>query len=319
VDCPSTTVTVVTKPYFKVVGGDIISNNRVKGWNKIGQTYATAPNDGTGKSGSGAQGLIVASNVIDGVMSGDMLTINYAGGVPKNLTLANTGTSAPVLPLYGGGFGGIAITMPIADANAAVWTAGSTSIGSFRYTGSTSYSGAIANKTRMTVDLTGDLTINGNITYDGATGGYPTVDDIPHIKFIVRRDPATGLGGHIYIAPTVGRIDAELVAEISIDTCSTALPNKYNVCSNNSVPVSPTLVINGSLLAPSLQLNRLIGTVRNSTAADGTRTGPGTYQNSGNISEIIQFTPELFMATPAEKTTSLGNTYDAVTALPPLF
>ena len=63
----------------------------------------------------------------------------------------------------------------------------------------------------------------------------------------------------------------------------------------------------------------MIGTVRNSTATDGTRTGPGTYQNSGNISEIIQFTPELFMATPAEKTTSLGNTYDAVTALPPLF
>jgi hypothetical protein len=318
VDCPSVTVNVVTKPYFKVVNGDIVSNNTVKGWNKALTTY-TGPgsvNDSSGKSGAGVQGIIVATSIVNGVMSGDMFTPSTS---LKTLTFANTSSilASPANAVYGGGFGAMSFTMPIADPNAAIWIPATTTSGvksSYRYTGSTTFSNnSVAASTRMTVDLTGDLTINGNIIYSNS-GGYGSVDAIPHIKFIVRKNGA--VGGNIYINPNVSRIDAEFIAENSIDTCNTGSANKNDSCG----PTSTTLVVNGSLASPTLQLNRLIGTVRLSTPGDAILTGPGTYANSGNIGEIFQFTPDMFLSTPAEPpTTGIGNRYDAVTALPPLF
>jgi hypothetical protein len=151
----------------------------------------------------------------------------------------------------------------------------------------------------MTVFITGDLEINGNIQYSGT---YMSIDKIPHIKFVV--------SGNITIIPAVQRIDAELIASGSIDTCN-FVGNKYPTCAT-------PLVVNGSLQATNIRFNKVLGTLRSSTPADG--QGQPAYVNAGNISEVIQFTPEVFLSRPAEQpNTSIGNQYDSLTALPPLF
>jgi hypothetical protein len=162
----------------------------------------------------------------------------------------------------------------------------------------------------MTVFVTsGNLTIDNDIKYPA---NYATRASIPRIKFVV-------MNGDIRIQPNVRQIDAELITlNGTIDTCYTAQANKYDSCS--SAKGSSMLLVNGSLQAPTISLNRLVGTLREGTSTDASRSGPGAYANSGNIGEIVQFTPELFFSQPAEPSmTPLGNRYDAITALPPLF
>ena len=165
--------------------------------------------------------------------------------------------------------------------------------------------------------------INGNIVYAGAGAGYPGLASIPHIKFVVLSGGVAGKG-NININGSVSQIDAELVAEGSIDTCYNLALNAYNTCSV-AAGASP-LVVNGSLAASKVKMGRLVGTLRESRPEDGSRVGPcpapiaNGYCNFNNIAEIIQFTPEVYLSNPAEAPpTPTGNRYDSITALPPLF
>jgi hypothetical protein len=302
-----TVVDVISRPYFRVLNGDIVSSGGgvIKGWNKKGLSY-TGPGavlDSNGRSGAGGQGLVIGSAVVEGVSSGVLLS---SFTTSKDLTFANTGGTT-----FGGGFGNPGSVVPI-DTSTGPYTGNSSGV--FYSAAGMSYSNtAIGNKLRMTVFVrTGDLTINNNIVYSNTPG---SVSDIPHIKFVV-------MEGNINIDPSVVQIDAELISvRGTIDTC---VPLTYSGCQN-------TLLVNGSLSASKIKLNRVRGTLRESRGTDGlpSSCAPGTvvaplgglrYCNGSNIAEIIQFTPELYLAPPADSTTgSAGAGYDAITALPPIF
>jgi len=324
----TTIVSVQTRPYFRVMGGDILNTSatsQLSAFNKanlgINYTGPGARNDSSGRSGSGAQGLVINAGTVSGIASG---LFTGSALLPKPLTLANTGPVASAgNSLFGGGYiGSSVVTVQAQDPSATVWAPTSTSNGSYRHSGNATYgNGVVGAGTRMTVYITGgDLTINGNIIYSNAGTGYASRASIPHIKFIVAS--AGGVGGNIYVLPSVRQIDAELVAEKTIDTCrnNTADPNAYNVCNTG------TLVVNGSLTASKVSLNRLNGTLRESWPESGSLFGAcpapvaNGYCDYANTAEIIQFTPELYLSNPAEAPpASTGNRYDSITALPPLF
>jgi hypothetical protein len=311
IPCSPLNMKIVTKPYFRVLSGDIVSTGGgpIKGWNKNGSTPAYADpgfRDSSGKSGAGAQGLIIGSNVVNGVSSGVLLT-SYTG--PKDITFANNN---PFI-VYGGGFGSTGYSLP-PDTSTQPYTGNNNGV-FYSATGMSYSNPAIGNKLRMTVFVqTGDLNITGNISYSNTPG---SVSDIPHIKFVV-------LNGNINIAPGVNQIDAELVASGTINTCSVS-PLTYDACKGY-------LIVNGSLTAGKISLNRTSGTLRESKNTDGSSGscapggGPNTNYgsikqcNGSNIAEIIQFNPELYLAPPADSTSgTAGAGYDAITALPPIF
>jgi hypothetical protein len=301
-------VTVQGKPYFKV-NGDLSSTSGapIKAFNKADPliTYLDPTlNDRTGKSGSSAQGIIVGSNVIEGVSSGAFFPLL---GI-KPLTFANTGATAPANTLFGGGFGVSGFSLPSVDSNAVPYNAlDDLASGSFINAGDLSFGENIPAGIHITIFVTGDLTIGSDIIYNDA-GGYATFGDIPHVKFVVLKNGA-GTGGNVYINGSVKQIDAEIIAETSIDTCMEA----------TWVDCNTPLVVNGALASAKIALNRLNGTLRSSTPDDG-KIVAGVYTNAANIGELIQFTPELYLSTPGEpQTVPPGNHYDSITSLPPRF
>lgn len=327
--CLGPDVSIGIRPYFKVLGGDIMNTDatsQVQGFNKanliVNYTGPGAVNDSSGRSGSGTQGLVIDAGRVIGVASG----VFTGTLLPQPLTFANYSTVAAAIPntQFGGGFGALTFNLPTQDAAATAWTAGSTSNGSYFHAGDAVYANNAVGAARMTVYITGgNLTINGDIKYSGATSGYRNLASIPHIKFVVRSGGVAGKG-NIYIGGAVGQIDAELIAEGSIDTCYNLAANAYNTCS--VAAGSKPLVVNGSLTASKVKMGRLVGTLRESRPEDGSRTGAcpapvaNGYCNFNNIAEIIQFTPEVYLSNPAEAPpTPTGNRYDSITALPPLF
>lgn len=99
--------------------------------------------------------------------------------------------------------------------------------------------GDIANFNRSLVIMsTGTITIDRDISY--RSGSFTAARDIPQLVIIAR---------NIDIAPNVGRVDAWLVANDTVNTCSgVAQPT----LSNCDVP----LRINGPVMASQLRLNR---------------------------------------------------------------
>lgn len=306
-DKPDCTVEVdsVNKPYFRVLGGDIRalnSTNTIAGWNKIGQTYAIAPNDSSGKSGAGAQGMIVSQNVISGVVSGALLPTLVS---PKDLTLSNTGNiNTSESSQYGGGYVIAGYTFPTVNPSGTIngtMNSGDIANGAFSTAGNLKTNNLnVPAGTHMTILVNGDLEIDGDITYPGS---YADINSVPHLRFIVN--------GNINIKQNVSRIDAELIARGNIDTCVNGSGvNPFGACGNNP------LIVNGSLTAMTkVHLNRLVGTLRNSASGDGYNGS-----NAGNIAETVKFGMEQFISSPGGSApVALGNRYDSITALPPLF
>jgi hypothetical protein len=285
----SATIATVNRPYFKVLGGDIVSVSTtaaVEGWNQFGGTYpgcavAVVTN---GNCGSGVEGLLLAANTTAGIKSG----LGLSG--PKAATLSNTAGSAT----WGGAFGSTAgfftaPAYPVAADSGATLAA----------------TGIPANQSVVHYH-NGSVTITGNVTYNPAA--YGNIKQIPHFRLIAT--------GDIYIAPGVTQLDGEYISTGgSIYTChngawgspiDTSITNIYTACEANN------LVVNGALIAKSIHLTRVKGTLRNAVETD-------TTTNRANIAEIIQFSPELYLSPGTTTNVSVGGAYDKLSALPPLF
>lgn len=121
------------------------------------------------------------------------------------------------------------------------------------------------------IKTSGKVTINRDITYDSndyANSGYQKIEDIPKI-IIYAHD--------IEITCAVQRIDAVLIAENSINTCSDVDESRANTSRENS----NQLVINGATISNKLILNRTYG------AATGV--------NSIVPAEIINYDSSLYL------------------------
>ena len=129
----------------------------------------------------------------------------------------------------------------------------------------TSSIGEVTNATGINVYYNdGNIAINGNITL--AEGRYGDLMDVPKVVVYAK--------GNININCDVTRIDAVLIAEGEVKTCS-------NSDDNNARANSQQLVINGAVIANKLVANRTYG------AATGI--------NSIIPAEIINYDPTLYL------------------------
>ena len=99
--------------------------------------------------------------------------------------------------------------------------------------------------TMVVVSENDNITINSNITYQD--NGYAKLEDVPKIIIYAKND--------INIKCDVTRIDAVLIAEENINTCSDS--DDINAEKN-----SKQLRINGSVISNTLSLNRTYGAAK---------------------------------------------------------
>jgi len=155
---------------------------------------------------------------------------------------------------------------------------------------------------RITVYVNNDVQINGNINYPASwSSGNP-----PLLQLVVK--------GNIFIRNNVSRIDGVFITQKqgatggTIYTCTTGasalIPdgNLYNRCNSK-------LTINGAFIANEVQFLRTRGTRQQGTA--------GETNGSGNIAEVFNFSPALWMAQPVGSLSGPVK-YDLITSLPPI-
>lgn len=307
----SGTFPVVNLPYLNVYGGDVLSgaapmagsgcsvNNAagVYSWNQYGP--------GGGYAGAGAEYAVQALGQIEEFGS----AMNPStSSPPTDLSFANSGLPAnelnpPTQGLFGGFFG---------DTSGA-WACG------------TDYAKGLGKPVTADVTISGhsvgvgvqemhyisghDVYITGNVTYNGS-GGWTNPKDIPLLKVVVT-------GGNIYIDSSVTQLDGIYVAEPSggsggqIIDCATnaggvwkqvdpTVDGFYNTCHN-------PLAINGAFVAEQVLFGRTNGSLGQATAGDSLSTN--------HDAEVFNYTPEVWLPRSA---TTPADTYDAITALPPV-
>ena len=290
--------TIAKRPSFQVWGGSVYSagkvevpasrkNNLAGLW---GYSYAISGSNEHRVFGSWAELGLVAGGAVTGLASGagtgydglgfsanpggsaEGTSTNYC--LRSTLSFANSGCNGE------GSVGGLGGTSSDSSKASLIsrFTVGSgdtydldSVVGNREIEAMEGFSGVtvgegVEQKTKTTkvIAASGDITIKGNITY--WDGSYSELESIP--KIII-------YGNSIKIDCSVTRVDAVLIAEKNIDTCETPEGN-YNRL-DNSVP----LIINGSTISDTLNLNRTYG------AATGA--------NSIEPAEIINYDTSLFL------------------------
>jgi len=295
---------VTNKPYFKVNDGDISAGAGISTGGVNCASGGVAPNQNAsiaswnrGSAGSyggaGAEFGALALNHLLGFVSGQ--GSSYA---PSRLSFANTGAANQVnvsQELYGGKYGNTACT---ADyfANASNIQTGNITINGL----------SIANGTHQTIYVDGNVYINGNITFAGATAGYPNAAAIPSFSLVVR--------GNIYVAPGVTQLDGFYIAQPTSGSATNGIiyscarsgfgTNAVNsLTSSLQSGCSSPLTVNGAFTGRQVWLLRTAGTVSGNTAA-----------------ETFNYSPDVWLSTPYGNGLTPGTTdeYDSITSLPPV-
>ncbi|MDB5185906.1 MAG: exported protein of unknown function [Candidatus Saccharibacteria bacterium] len=319
-------VSVHTKPYFRVYGGDVIAGSNFTdpdgvcrppargGTNPYYSPGIISWNSGTG-GGAGTQLAAFAVGAIDDFTSATGHAATPGSPiVPKGLTFANTAT-VPASTTYGGiwNSNNIQTCAPNyfalksgSDPGATLNLNGGGS-GSFVHarTGNLNITGGnIANGRKYTIFVDGSVTITGNIQY---VGNYNSIADIPSVQIIAR---------NIYVAPGVTRIDGTLIAQptnaTSTDgilyTCSSGTPTP-TAAELNGLCRTNMLRVNGAMIARQFKFLRTGGTLRNGTNVEAI--------GSANLAEGIQYSPEVWLSSPALQPPASGE-FNSYTALPPI-
>lgn len=317
INCQATTVDFVYQPYFKVLGGDIVSfGTDVTGRNQRGVTFSPAApcaaSANTGQCGAGAETAIQSNGNVTGVTSAYKRAAVATASL-KRLTFANTSGT------WGGAFNAspppvLNFTIP-ASAGAFPGLAGvaNNTVREYVNSGSSFAGGTVATGARVTVYVNGNVRITGNVVYSGS-GSYSVSTAVPHFRLVAK--------GDIYVSSGVSRLDGEYIAEGSLYTChnagwatpiASATANFYTSCNNS-------LTVNGTLVGDNIKLTRTLGHYRNAATNDGSWCG-AAYCGGGNIAEVVQFTPELFLSRPApsRENSPTSGKYNSITSLPPLF
>ncbi len=171
----------------------------------------------------------------------------------------------------------------------------------------------IAAGTKLTIFVAGDVFIGNNITY---AGGYNETN-VPKFALVVK--------GNIYVGPNASRLDGFYIAQPdTTDAQSTVNTGFIWTChdSNTNLPdgawlkqnCSQKLTVNGSLMAKQVNLTRTPGDVANASNGEGS--------GSGNIAEVVNYTPEMvvggpFFNPPASNTATYK--VQSLISLPPVF
>jgi hypothetical protein len=340
---------IVNQPYTHFLGSDVSAGAGFGDSCPVTSgsinTYTTAT--GTLPRGSGSQFGAMAQGTIEGMSSATLRDAAPTGSL--GLSFANAGANQngglPAANL-GGNMGlnsGYCVpdyfskkpakmTTPDPAASASIGGAGGTQY--YKPTGGTLTigGGSVPVGVKQAIFVEGNVYINGNISFDGAASGWPTLASVPSLYIVVKN-------GNISIDPSVTQLDGVFVAQPNgndkgiINTCATAsfqfrAYQLFDSCKNQ-------LVVNGAFVANKVFLNRSFGSLRFSTNRESTLYGdihPCGNPAGGDIpltgplvsrdcaAEVFNFSPEFYLAQPAI-TPSTGPTtgkYDNVTSLSPV-
>lgn len=178
---------------------------------------------------------------------------------------------------------------------------------------------------RRTYFIDGDAFILKNIFYTNSDSSYGQIDKIPNFTLIVR--------GNLYIHQNINRLDGIYIAQDDgsgnkgkIYTCayggrvtgSTGLiitsPNGlYTDCSGgygDPAHTTPTLTVNGSMIAKTLITNRAVNTLADSKYKE--------LSGATKAAENFIFSPELYISPPILDVTKTQGSFDSQGILPPL-
>jgi hypothetical protein len=308
---------VSNTPYSRFYGNDVLAGAQFPGGSCNGASIAGYRN---GAAGSGSQFAAMSIGQIQNFASAFLR--GSAPVPPKGLSFANTGGGD------GGNFKSSCVeTLPDywttdQPSNATSTTLGAitspATAGNYPYMapGGQLNSLNLPDGASVVIFVDGDVTINGNITYNNA--GNPgswswdstnRVSNIPSFYIIAK--------GDINIAPTVSRLDGVYIAQGAKRTGGT-----IRTCSPSTI-IDPTtlyndcnfqLTVNGAFMAKDVRLNRTYKSLRDG----GANESPfGGTQNAG---EIFNFSPELYLNNPAINATSglSLDKYDFITSLSPV-
>ncbi len=313
-------VHVASKPYSRVYGGDISAGGGVAtppdslnsctinsgaaiiGWNR------------RAAGGWSAAGVQFAAYAMSTIFDTADILGNAAPTVspPSGLSFANSSTNT-ANGNFGGNLGSVACIKDYYATKPSTTTAlvPSTSIdalvsGAYSASGNVrTLGGTVSPGEKISIYISGNFYIDGNITF----GGSSAVNDIPMLRVVVQ--------GNIFIDNDVTRLDGLFAAQPNgasggaIYTCTSATaPGPYaqpTLTGSLLTMCTTKLTVNGSLVAKQILQLRTIGTQRNAAANETAA--------AGNMAEVFNFSPGNWISQP---TGEGGNTYDAITSLPPV-
>jgi len=306
VNCPGTTFTVVSAPYFNVTGGDVVAGSNI--------------NTSTGNcfNPTSTAGIIGFNDTVNGAgttMAALALGQIYGFGTNKadtnfpydSLAFANSTdiASNPEIRAPTGYFGDApcspSVTPPAtlsATAPAAAFTPNPGNDNG--YSIPITIDGLTMGKGKQSIIYsTGDIYIKSNVLYTNS--GWASLSEIPSLKIVSD-------GGNIYIDPSVDTLYGTYMAIQNGGTggkiydCSTPAlngayptgPSDYAQCYNH------TLTINGSFIAHDIYFERTQG---------------NAYTPGGPAAEQFNYGPEDWLSSPS----STAGKVNSIQTLPPVF
>ena len=308
------TINATTEPTISVNGGDVVAGSIIdSNVTNCTDPYSDTNGDGIFTYNLGATGSYLGSGTSLAAQALGAITgfpTNLLAATKNNLDFADDGSGN-----YGGFGYAPCISIPTSLPSSNLGTIGqpagldiinlNTFNGTYSATSNASdYFSLGANTLSLSKDIViyvdGNVSINDNQTY--TTSGWNTVSAIPNLKIIA--------SGDIYISPKVTQLDGTYIATGSIYTCSyteqdyTAgnyanLANVKKYVNGTPSPCLSNLLVNGSLIAKSIYLQRTYGNVGAATPT---------------AAETINYGPEDWLATV---TTNTG-TVDSYQELPPV-
>lgn len=336
-DCSTDPTSNYQDPSYANAGAGIAANARNGGI----LTYAAKQGSGA-YSGSSSQYAAFAAGMVEGIDASnygfysDSSQVATGSTAKNGLTFANSDSSTP----WGGYFeGSVRQSNCIPDyySKKLAAAASTTGLGAAIATGANAYT--VTSGAGSVFDLTNDVPggavipagesitiyVNGNV-YIGSNITYASHDatNIPKFAVVAK--------GSIYISANVTELDGVYVAQpASNGTLAPAADDGdiWTCHDNNTDPVlysypafvascsANKLTVNGALIAKQIVFMRLKGDVSSASQSEDSLNGANS---SGNIGEVVNYTPEMDMGGAFfNQTTSTNLPVDSLISLPPIF
>lgn len=329
VDPPTVPVTY-TRPYFKVYGGDVVAGSgflKNTACTKTTNAGILAFNKNTvgGGAGSGTELAAQAYAAIKGFSSAAMRSPPVAAINALPVTgLSFASQASPTPTGYGGSFGDAPCILDYANAPiSSAYTKETSALSLENSSGLKVPDTPPGSPKRRVIRVNGDVTIKGNVEYQGSTS-WSSIDDIPSLYVIA-------VGGDIHIHHLVDQLDGVYIAipkftdlnndtdfldpgEVvggTIRTCT----NSNSILTAGSLAASckKSLTVNGAFIAKTIKLLRTIGDYDSTDPAIAASVNE--LANPSKMAEIFKYTPEMFLV-PSPFTTNAS--YQSITNLPPV-
>ncbi len=298
--CGDYEVQVRSKPYVRFYGNDVFAGGSY-GSTCVAAGSANAEANGlfvnntnshANYKGSASELAVFATGRIQGVLPGSQ---NISWVSTSALSFANTAAATGPLE-FGGGFGSALCADEFPDASDFDALTSNTLTGlDGNYFADRSIvlaASSVLVGSQVTLVVDGDVTIQGDILYEGVTGGWGTeIENIPLLRLYAT--------GKITIDGSVSALNGLYATKDTINTCSTAVAT----CGNK-------LTVIGAFIAQRVNLNRTVGNV--AYASDI----PEPY-TSTNIAEVFRFSPEFYLALLSVNQDEYGGRFDSILSLPP--